>query len=81
MSGAGVIERSAYENSVNPRLLLAILDYESRWVRGIPENKFRTEYPLGYENFRNKGLFMQLAWGINQLSKGYYGWRDGTQFW
>jgi LasA protease len=78
MSGAGVIERSAYENSVNPRLLLAMLDYESRWVRGMPENKFRTEYPLGYENFRNKGLFMQLAWGINQLSKGYYGWRAGT---
>ena len=78
MTGAGVIERSAYENSVNPRLLLAILDYESRWVRGTPENKFRTEYPLGYENFRNKGMFLQLAWGVNQLSQGYYGWRTGT---
>ena len=77
-SGAGVIERSAFENSVNPRLLLAILDYEARWVRGTPENKFRTEFPLGYENFRNKGMFQQLAWGINQLSMGYYGWRTGS---
>lgn len=77
-TGAGVIERSAFENSVNPRLLLALLDYESRWVRGTPENKFRTEYPLGYENFRNKGMFLQLSWGINQLSMGYYGWRTGT---
>jgi len=77
-TGAGVIERTAYENSVNPRLLLAILDYESRWVRGTPENKFRTEYPLGYENFRNKGMFMQLAWGVSKLSMGYYGWRTGT---
>jgi len=77
-TGAGVIERSAYENSVNPRLLLAILDYEARWVRGMPENKFRTEYPLGYENFRNKGMFLQLSWAVNQLSHGYYGWRNGT---
>ena len=76
-SGAGVIERAAYENSVNPRLLLAILDYESKWVRGNPENKFRTEYPMGYENFRNKGMFLQLSWAINQMSKGYYGWRSG----
>ena len=77
-SGAGVIERTAYENSVNPRLLLAILDYEARWVRGTPENNFRTEYPLGYESFRTKGMFQQLTWGINQLSMGYYGWRTGT---
>src|SRR5215207_5178577 len=78
LTGAGVIERSAYENSVNPRLLLAILDYEGRWVRGTPENKFRTEYPLGYENFRNKGMFLQLSWGVSQISMGYYGWRTGT---
>jgi LasA protease len=77
-TGAGVIERSAFENSVNPRLLLAILDYESRWVRGTPENKFRTEFPLGYENYRNKGVFLQLAWGVDQLTHGYYGWRAGT---
>src|SRR5215216_6430285 len=77
-SGADGIERTAYENSVNPRLLLAILDYEAHWIRGTPENKFRTEYPLGYENFRNKGMFLQLAWGVNQLSRGYYGWRMGT---
>jgi murein DD-endopeptidase MepM/ murein hydrolase activator NlpD len=77
-SGAAVIERIAYENSVNPRLLLALLDYEARWVRGTPENKFRTEYPLGQENYRNKGMFLQLSWGSNQLSHGYYGWRSGT---
>ena len=77
-TGAGVIERAAYENSVNPRLLLAILDYESRWVRGRPENKFRSDYPMGYENFRNKSMFGQLAWAVNEMSKGYYGWRMGT---
>jgi hypothetical protein len=77
MSGAREIERLADENSINPRLLLAILDYEAHWVRGKPENEFRIDYPLAQENFRYKGMFMQLVWGINQLSKGYYDWRAG----
>jgi len=76
-SGAKEIERLAYENSVNPRLLLALLDYEARWVRGRPENQFRIDYPLGQEDYRNKGLFAQLTWGIAQLYDGYYGWRKG----
>jgi LasA protease len=76
-SGARAIERLAYENSVNPRLLLAILDYEARWVRGTPENEARIEYPLGHESYRYKGVFMQLVWGANQLAKGYYDWRAG----
>ncbi|MBE7534609.1 MAG: M23 family metallopeptidase [Anaerolineales bacterium] len=77
-NGAAEIERISYENSINPRLLLAILDYEANWVRGEPENEFRKNYPLGYENYHNKGLYQQLAWAINQLSTGYYGWRTGT---
>lgn len=77
MSGALEIERLAYENSINPRLLLAILDFEARWVRGEPENEWRVDYPLAQENFRYKGMFMQMVWGINQLSKGYYDWRTG----
>ncbi len=78
MTGAAEVERIAYENSINPRLLLAILDYEARWVRGDPVDEFHETYPLGYENFRNKGMFLQLAWAINHLSTGYYGWRAGT---
>lgn len=76
-SGPEVIERLAYENSVNPRLLLAVLDYESQWVRGKPANEFRSKYPLGYESYLNVGLFGQLTWAINQMSAGYFGWRTG----
>ncbi len=76
-TGAGEIERLAYENSMNPRLLLALLDYEAQWVRGRPANQFRADYPLGHENYRNKGMFGQLTWAVNQLYVGYYGWRKG----
>ena len=76
-TGGRGIERLAYENSVNPRLLLAVLDFESHWVRGKPENEFRTKYPMGYESYHNVGMFGQLTWAINQMSMGYYGWRTG----
>lgn len=77
-TGAGIIERLAYENSVNPRLLLAVLEYESNWVRGRPADLLHSEYPMGYINLRDKGLYGQMAWAIRQLSIGYYGWRSGA---
>jgi len=72
------IERLAYENSVNPRLLLAILDYEAGWVRGKPESQLRIDYPMGQEDYHNLGMFGQMTWAVNQLSYGYYGWRRGV---
>jgi murein DD-endopeptidase MepM/ murein hydrolase activator NlpD len=77
-SGAQEVERLAFENSINPRLILALLDYEANWVRGRPQDKFHTDYPMGHENYRNLGMFGQMAWAINQLSAGYYGWRKGS---
>ncbi len=78
MSGADEIKRAAIENSINPQLLLAVLEYESHWVRGQPLDSLHTDYPMGYENQLDKGLFLQLEWAIDQLSIGYYGWRAGT---
>ncbi|MFT3893271.1 MAG: M23 family metallopeptidase [Anaerolineales bacterium] len=77
-SGIGAIERLSYENSIDPRLLLAILDYEAHWVRGNPETPLRADYPLDYQKLAYKGMFQQLVWALNQLSMGYYGWRAGT---
>jgi LasA protease len=77
-TGAGEIKRAAYDNSINPRLLLGVLEYESHWVRGQPIDALHVDYPMGYQNELNKGLFLQLEWAVNQLSIGYYGWRAGT---
>ena len=77
-TGAQIIERVALENSINPRLLLAILEYQSGWVYGQPASLVATDYPLGYLQANRKGLYAQLAWAVDQLSVGYYGWREGT---
>ncbi len=77
-SGTDEIIRLAYENSINPRLLLALLDYEGRWVHGQPADAFHADYPMGYYNVFYKGMFSQMVWAVNQLSIAYYGWRTGT---
>jgi hypothetical protein len=77
-TGADEIKRLAYENSINPRLLLGILDYEGRWVHGQPMDALHADYAMGYQNPLYKGLFSQMVWAVNQLSIGYYGWRTGT---
>ena len=76
-TGADIVERVAIENSINPRILLALLEYQSGWVYGQPNNLAQLDYPMGIIESNRKGLYQQLAWAVNQLSIGYYGWREG----
>jgi LasA protease len=76
-TGAQIVKRIATENSINPRLLLALIEYESGWVYGQPTNPKQEDYPLGKVDLSLKDLYSQLAWAVNQLSTGYYGWREG----
>ncbi|OGO26991.1 MAG: hypothetical protein A2136_09165 [Chloroflexi bacterium RBG_16_54_11] len=76
-SGADIVYRVALENSINPMLLLALLEYQSGWVYGYPSNALQEDYPMGKVGLSVRGLYSQLAWAVNQLSTGYYGWREG----
>lgn len=75
-SGAEIIQRVALENSINPLLLLGLLEYQSGWVYGEPQGS-AIDFPMGNLTPSRKGLYPQLVWAINQLSIGYYGWRTG----
>ena len=74
---AEVIKRVALENSINPRLLLAVLDYHCGCVRANPDIPLDADHLLGVTGPKYKGLYRQLGWVANQLSIGYYGWRTG----
>jgi LasA protease len=76
-SGAAVVRRVALENSIDPRLLLALLEYQSGLVYGNSATPLQERYPMGIIDGRREGLYLQLAWVVNQLNKGYYGWREG----
>lgn len=75
--GSQIIERVALENSINPRLLLALLEYHSHWVYGQPETQNQLTYPLGRVDLKLNNLYNQLIWTVNQLSIGYYDYREG----
>lgn len=77
-SGAQVIKRVALEYSVNPRLLLSLLEYQSGWVYGNPSSSNAQLYPFGYINSDYKGLYKQAVWAAGEIGTGYYGWREGT---
>jgi len=76
-TGVDVVNRQALDNSINPRLLLALLEYQSGWVIGQPSNLADKDYPLGYIDLFYVGLFNQYLLASKDLSIGYYGWRSG----
>ena len=73
-----VIYQLALEHSIDPRLLLALMEVESGWVRGTPQTKEAIWYPFGYNRSDRDGIYQQTGWAIRHLSEGYYGWRAGT---
>jgi hypothetical protein len=78
IEGHDAIDQLAIENSINPRLLLALLEYEARWVRGQPIDLLHVDFPMGFNDYRYKGMSVQMTWAINTMSIAYYGWRAGT---
>ena len=77
ISAPEVVLRVAIENSINPRLLLSLLEYQSRWVYEQKLSQDQIDYPMGLKDPGKKGLYNQLRWAVDQLSIGYYAYREG----
>jgi len=75
LNGADIVQRVALEYSINPRLLLAFLEYQSGWVTDKNPPPETLNFPLGYFDNYRIGLYSQLAWGANLLNEGYYLWK------
>jgi LasA protease len=73
MSGEEIVTMVAQSYSVNPRILLALLEYQSGWVTN--PNPFNTSYPIGLSDESRQGLHRQLSWAANALNRGYYLWK------
>ena len=71
------LEYFGRQNSINPRLLLALFEYQNNLVLGNPIHEDYLDYPLQMRDIRIKGFFSQLVWAIDTISVGYYQWRTG----
>lgn len=75
-SGGEIVRMVALDHSVSPRILLALLEYQSGWVTNPAEPSDKS-FPI-YPNPQRQGLFNQLDWLADTLNLGYYRWRDGS---
>ncbi|MCE7904808.1 MAG: LysM peptidoglycan-binding domain-containing protein [Anaerolineae bacterium CFX3] len=74
-SGAGIVDYVSTNFSLDPRLLLAILEYQSGALSDPVQPE--TSYALSYRDRNHQGVYLQLVWAANTLNNGYYGWRTG----
>jgi LasA protease len=75
LDGAQIINLVSQNYSVNPRLLLAILEYRSGWLTKSQPASNTLDYPLGINDDWHNGLYRQLTWAANILNRGYYLWK------
>ena len=78
LSGSEIVRIVSQRYSVNPRLLLAVLEYQSGWVTHPRPSDSTLVYPLRQVEVGREGLFRQLDWAATQLNFGYYAWRVGA---
>lgn len=75
LDGPEIVQLVADRYSVNPRLLLAALEFRSGWV--TQSTVLDDGYPMGYVGPGMRGLYPQLGRTANLLNWGYYGRAEG----
>jgi LasA protease len=76
-TGTELVQLVAQRYSVDPRVLLTILEIQSGWLsHAVAPVETRT-YPMGFYSPGYEGLFNQLSWAADNLNAGFYRWRAG----
>jgi hypothetical protein len=77
-SGSNLVDLVARDYSISPRLLLALLEYQSGALSNPEPEEVQLAYSLGRVDRSYRGLYMQLIWTANTLNNAYYSWRIGS---
>jgi len=67
----------AIDNSINPKLLLALIEYQSGYIFSSPDDADPDFPALGNTGYYRQDLYGQLDWAVHRLSEGFYGWLNG----
>lgn len=78
LRGGQIVDQVALEYSVSPRLLLAMLEYQTGALTQPDLPDTIDFYTMGVRDLQYKGVYRQLVWTATKLNEGYYGWRAGT---
>jgi murein DD-endopeptidase MepM/ murein hydrolase activator NlpD len=74
-SGVELLSQVALDYSVNPRILLALLEYQAGWLSEMNPSEEQKLYPMGIVDANRQNLYSQLLRTANVLNEGYYNWR------
>lgn len=75
LSGVEIVSFIATNYSINPRLLLALLEYRGGWLSTPYPDEPALSYPMGIIKSGREGLFRQMIDAADALNAGYYGWK------
>ena len=77
LTGAQIVVKVAQNYSVNPRVLLALLEYRAQWITNANPDPSTSYDPIGYVDDFHQGLYRQLTWSADMLNQGFYRWKEG----
>jgi LasA protease len=77
-AGWQIVQIVARNYSINPRLLLALLEYRTQALSRYDQDAHTQIYAMGPDSSEYPNLTSQLDWVAEQLNDGYYGWREGS---
>ncbi|MDK2982146.1 MAG: LasA protease [Chloroflexota bacterium] len=76
-SATEIIYEMGLDYSINPEILLTILEREGGWLSNPKPDIEHIKYCMGWQKADRGTVYYQTGWAIHQLMKGYYGWRSG----
>jgi LasA protease len=77
-TGGQLVKYVAENFSISPRLLLMLIEYQTKGLSQPNPPDSSELYPLGFHEVNHQGLYKQLLLAANTLNNGYYQWRDGS---
>ncbi len=77
LHGGEIVVRIAKNFSVSPRLLLALVEYQTGGITHADSNSAGQASPLGFDDPMHEGMYRELTMAANMLNNIYYGWREG----
>ena len=72
-----IVQQVALNYSINPLVLLALLEFRSGILTDSEPDVSVARDPLALQNTSTNGIKNQLSWAAEMLNTGYYGWRSG----
>lgn len=73
--GSEVIDDTSIQNSINPKILIALLEFQSQTLSGKKPGENQKGYEIVNLGKNYKSLSRQLSWASIQLNYGYYQWK------